>query len=510
MGSLTYTMLAAATQIVLAALAFWGQDVPGLRVGQVRPFSGEALTNYRQSDFNGDGNVDLLLPGRMLLQVDGGFPEDAVVPLPDWGGASGVDVWQDKLFFRLSGRLAVLRWDNGAWDREIEQALDWPGNAVESEFVPMQSQSGPWPGRRERFLHDLDGDGTPEIVLAGTGSLELFARRGALYAHALSLPILPRLRLAHAAHVQVWPEEARRLTFPIREMSCRLFVDGATVCVLSREEAPQAPLQPGTAYRIGRGGLVRGEEDTWRYEVRETAFSEVLPGHLRPCRLNGDDAIDYAGGRWESSEGGALPSLVYETWATLDSGKTFFVRRAHAFQGHQPHSSFLDYDGDGDVDMLTESTTVLLGGPREAIERYLTGRSLEHVIRVYPQEDGAFLRQPSLTHTARIQLEQAPVSNGPMFMRYQNGELINFTGDFNRDGWRDLALQDRLGRLAFFLGGEGGLPSRPHMTIPLPDGALFRVADVNGDGRSDIVLRWEEQGETAGPRCRLLFSEEGP
>ena len=82
-----------------------------------------------------------------------------------------------------------------------------------------------------------------------------------------------------------------------------------------------------------------------------------------------------------------------------------------------------------------------------------------------------------------------------MFERYQAAELMNITGDFNGDGYRDLAVRERADRLAIYLAAGFGYPSRMDTAVSIPPAAQFGVADVNADGRSDIVLRWRA-GET--------------
>jgi hypothetical protein len=238
--------------------------------------------------------------------------------------------------------------------------------------------------------------------------------------------------------------------------------------------------------------------------------TKPLPAHLHPCRLNDDDQIDYAGGLWKLSDSSAVPKAFYETWATLDGGATFHVRHAPSFQNARPRCMFVDFDGDGDLDMVTESAGLLEGGLREGLSRFLTRKALDHSVAVYPQAQGQFWKKPAFRATFRIRLEAPPIRNGPLFGRYQAGELFDLTGDFNGDGYRDALVQEGPGRLGVYLARGLDFPGRPDARPRIPASARFNVADVNGDGRSDIVLSWPSAaGQAAGTeRTRILFASE--
>ena len=60
--------------LLLGALTFVEQDVPGLRVGPVRPFTGQGAVNFRSCDLDGDGHAMCCCPGPCFSSGTDCFP----------------------------------------------------------------------------------------------------------------------------------------------------------------------------------------------------------------------------------------------------------------------------------------------------------------------------------------------------------------------------------------------------------------------------------------------------
>lgn len=487
---------------LLASIEFSPQDIPGLRVEAVHPLTGAPSMNCLQADINGDGASDLVFGREVAFQRGGRFPREARVPLPELEEQPGLDVWQGDIFLFLPAGLSVFRWRNEKWETILTQPLEWPTADAGGGVLPVRGH-----GRTallQRRLHDLDADGVPEIVVVSPQGAHLFRRTGDHYVPAGVLEVLPQLTLLTGPTAQVWPPEMRRLVFPPREMACRLSIEGDRLRVLSRLDASDSTVR----YRVIQYTVRQTPEGA--FETTSTLPSEWmsadLPNYLQPCRLNADAMVDFAGEHSEIGRGGLLPGPVHTTCATLDGGASFAVRRSRTFR---PHCSFVDFDGDGDLDMVTESNDLLSGGAREGALRFLTSPAIQHEISVYRQAQGVFAGSPALTCRFPITLDFPPFARSALFQRYQRALLVNLCGDFNGDGYKDLVVQDRPDRLVVFLAAGFDFPNIPDCRIPLELDATFAVADVNLDGRADVVLK-AASAERGGDVCRVYFATEGP
>ncbi len=507
--------------IALGAVTFWCQDLPGLRATFVKDAIGRAVLNCRQADLDGDGALDLIFPNEVVFQRDGGFPEEARHPLPRYPDRHALDVWGDMIFYHLATGLVVFQWRDDDWRMMLKQDMPWP--VVEHPLGWTARLEEELPATRvfQRFLHDFDDDGFPEIVAVNEEGVHVYKHNDEAYVFCGYLSILPPLRMAQMPPQRVWPQAARRIALPARHMACRLFMDGPRISILQRDDAPDmtAARHRQFTYRV-----FLDENCAPTTAAPQEQVSENIPGHMRPCYLKNttaslvhpdiseDKMVDFAGGRWEISRGGPYPKTIYETWATLDGGKTFHVRRAPAMPSFRPHTSFVDFDGDGLLDMVVESLLLTEGGWWDTAVRVLSRRSVDSRLSVYRQTAGGFAQEPTLQFRTRIHLTRPPVFNDLMYQRYRAGELISITGDFNANGWRDLAVRDRPDRIAVHLAAGFAYSVKPSAVIPVRDEEHFIIADVNGDGLSDVVLQTVQYRE--GKRfegCRVCFAmEEAP
>lgn len=480
-------MLTLAALLVFGQIVFDEQSLPEVRIGPVTPFTGHPATNYLQADMNGDGALDLLLPGYLALQAKGLFPESRRAPLPPCNGPVEADVFGGSLYYREAANLSIYTWTDGAWRLELQQPLEWPGEDI--SFSPMGGVN-PSPVFR-RFTYDVDGDSVPELVGLDAAGIHFFRRTGDRYEKAGELSIFPTTVINRSGHRAIWPPEQRQVVLPEQSMSCRLLVLGNALSVITDLDGVEGRVR----YRRDDIALASEPGKGFTIATTHTSTSEELPDHVRPCRLNDDGDLDYAGAHWILSDSAPVPMPVHETWASLDGGKSFQIERAATFHNFRPLTSFVDFDSDGDLDMVVESTSFFESGLRESINQYLSRKTIPHAIRIHAQAKGQFSQEP-LVCAFDITLDAPPVSPGPMLARYQAGELVNVTGDFNGDGFEDLALRRSASQLEIRLTeGWTAFAATPAALLNLPAQAQAQVADINGDGRADVLVRWEE-GDT--------------
>lgn len=487
-------MMAPVLVLLLGATTFLERDFQTGLVGDIDSITGKPVLLFRHADLDADGFPDLVLPHQVLFQRGGDFAPESAAALPETTGPVACDIHGRTLYLRLPGRLQTFEWQDGQWRNTLDQSIDWPGPA----FVPDAGFGF------ARFLHDLDGDGTPEIVIPAPGGLHIFQRRKASFIETAVLDVVPAPSVLPPGGIALWPRQDRALAFPPRQMSCRILIDGSTLTVILRRElgarriayrSTQYTLDPENGFALDAGVPPQSIE------------TPPMPDFMRPCRLNEDDRLDFAGGDWRFSETSLLPTPIFEVAATVDGGHTLHRVRTISFR---PRCSFVDFDGDGYVDMITEASSILAGGVRETLSRFLTDKRIRHEVRIHFQSaTGQFAPLPDIRKSLTLLLDRFPYRNGPVFQRYQSGELVDLTGDFNNDGYRDLLVQDRPERLALYLNHHNRLSRNPDLTLPIEKGWRFAVADVDGDDRSDIVTRPVKPGRK-GPAetCRVFLSRE--
>lgn len=491
-------MLVICALLAAGPLSFLEQPLPGVRVGPVIPYTGQPATNYLRADLDGDGQPELILPDAIYFQRDGHFPEEYRGSWPEAVTAGEADVFGRALYVRTPDGLCIYTREGTNWREALRQPLDWPGARDAAGATAPEHAL-----HFRRFVYDLDGDGDPELLDLSADGLHIFGRTGDRFTPKGVLDVLPAMTLAPATRQTLWPPEARRIVLPEQAMSGRLLVEKGALVLLTRTE-----MEGGArAYRRTRITLARDESGHFEEADRHETRTGPLPPHVRPCNLRGGGALDFAGGRWLLSETTPVPLPLYETWASLDGGNSFHIERAPSFQHFRPHCSFLDFDGDGDLDLVTESSRLFEGGIRESVNRYLTERTMPHEIRIHAQADGAFGSGQAARFSLEIDLGAPPAAGGAMLERYRDGALVNLTGDFNGDGFRDLAVRSAADRLVVYLArGWTGFDRKPAATFTIPADAEFAVADLNGNGLADIVLErnmLEEEGEVAETTAHL-------
>jgi hypothetical protein len=492
-------MIPLIASLIFGALTFSDQDIDGIRIGPPNMLTGASTVNYRHADIDGDGLADLVLGSGILIQRAGRFPPEERIDLPPAAGEAALDLYEDRLYLRHTDHIVVWRREGGAWKRVYEQEIAWPESRTAWGYWPGASENRI---RLERFLYDVHGDGYPDLVTVTPEGIHVFPGTESGWGAAVLLP-LPPLLPVRVTDQQLWPPDARRITFPARRMSCRFYIHDGAIRLLQRDQ----------------GGAGAAQWQIRRWQLPESGAAGAVPAAdsvtaplfdwMEPCRLNEDDVQDFAGGNWQYSTASVMPVLLYESVVTLDGGTTLQRFRAPSFPHYRPQCMFIDFDGDGDHDLITESALLFEGGVRETVNRLLSADTLPHLLSVYVQAGGRFENTPRLRREIAFRLEKAPYRNGPVLERYRRGELLNITGDFNGDGYRDLVTRERIGRLSVYLAAGYGYPEEAAAELGIPGEARFRIADINADGRSDIcIFTFSSDSEDEAAISRVWFAGE--
>jgi len=484
-------MIAAITALALGGILFVEQEIPGFRWGGgLNAVTGSTCVCCRQTDLDHNGYTDLILDKQVFFQQGGLIVVDAPAPTPGADRGAACDVWGDTIFLRDAGRLEVVAWRDGAWETLLDQELEWPAPV---DVTPADLTAGRAPGVAfERFLHDIDANGTPEIVVPAEDGIHVFEKRQHEYQDVARLDVLPPLEFNPPPHELLWPPEARRIAWPARQMGCRFALEGNRLWVVSTQSLPGARVR----YRITRFAL--DIENGYRLVEEKTSqdFSDATPADplMQPLRLNSDETMDFVRQDTYTSQASVLPVPICETQASTDGGRSFQRARNVAFQ-RTWGGSYVDFDGDGDMDMVTHTTGLFDGGVRESVTRLLTSPVVEHELGVHLQDsDGRFSQTPDVRGRFALRLD-APPLRSELFWRYPMGLMTDLTADLDGDGRCDLIAHDRPERLAVYLNDGRTFSKEATATIRVPRACLFGVVDADADGRNDVVVvRCEPRG----------------
>lgn len=491
-------MISALICVVIGAVVFVEKEMDAIVVGRPNPLTGQPSLNYRHADFDQDGLADILLPDRVLLQRAGEFPAALSVPLPLPLDKPEYDVFDNKLYLRTGDRLEIHRLNGMTWERILGQDIAWPDLLPDENEPPGEMEAEKTHGTLGRYLYDLSGNGVPEIVVPAIEGLHVYANEGRGYTAKHVIDVYPSPKVIFPERTLVWPPEARAITFPPTRLRFRLFLDGNSITVISRS--------------AGLGSLIRRHTSSWLFDVERgylprdggpaASVTAPIPAYLQPCRLNADSTPDFAGVRTYISENSLVPEQIQELVLTTDGGKTLQSFRSKSFQ---TLCVFVDFDGDGDLDAVVESTGLYKGGLREFLTRSLSERTLPHTIAIHLQDaQGRFSKTPDLLKKLSIKLAQPPFRDGPLFTEYQNGGLVNITGDLNGDRKRDLVVRTHPDRLSIYLNENLAFPKAPSRTLDIAPDARFGVADVDGDALSDIIIYREASLEAGTSRHTIV------
>ncbi len=473
-------------------VVFTPQDIDGIRVSAPNPLTGNVRKLFLQTDLDADGQTDLIVAGEAIFQRDGVYYPDQRVRLPEIPSPCWVDAWNGTLYFRTQDRLRVFRWASGVWQQLGDDLLS---GAHESSSPCCGNEKQPVP---YRYLYDLDGDGAPEAVFPGLDGLYVYALRNGRYAESALLAVYPSVRIDDTYGASLWPAAQRRLTPVDTWMGCQVAVEGLRVTSIERLSVGGGAVR----FRTNRYTLDPAQGFAIDPEKTVSTESGLLPSYVEPLRLHSGDSLSFAGTRVDSLETSVPPSSVLTTSVSAYGGASVQTVRTPSFR---VNGSFVDVNGDGRLDMITHTTGLYGGGVRETLVRFLSQTSVEHGISVHLQNaEATFPESPTFRKRLAIDLDKPPVYRSHHALAYYAGGLIDVTGDFNKDGWRDLVVRDRPNRLAIYLSAPQGFGESASAAIHIGPEEAFHIVDVNDDGLSDIVISWS--GADERPHSRIYFA----
>lgn len=471
-------MIVVALCITLGGVTFEKVDIPDIYVQRAMVLLGAQTSNFRHADIDADGHMDLILPTRVYLRPNGRLDPARFIPMPDVDSETRFDIWGQRLFFLNASSLTVYELMDGTWNQtlKIEHESD-----LQASYRLEPEEDRP-PIAFERFLHDVDGDGRPEVLRVDDEGIavSVVADNQLQTTH---LDLFPRSRLlSYAGYDTLWPQSERRVSFPNRKAMFDVVINRGKVVVVERIRQKGGDI----AFRIERYRVTYDVDSGFTLRHESSHQTEALPRHvLHALALNGDDIVDYFGYQSDRPTHKNWKPLV-RGFASTDGGKTFQMATTRGFLGR---ALFIDLDGDGDKDWVGEESGLVSGGLRETANRALFQRKFTHTILARMQNKGGTF-EPKWRTLGRftIRFDETPRHLSYRFLQYRMGDLIDCTGDFNGDGWKDVLVCDRPGTVSLHLGGPKGFNEHPETKIDIPRNTIPVAIDIDGDGRSDVAI----------------------
>jgi hypothetical protein len=158
----------------------------------------------------------------------------------------------------------------------------------------------------------------------------------------------------------------------------------------------------------------------------------------------------------------------------------------------ESHSLLGDLQGDGTYQLVLlelKSTFTSVSG---ALEMALS-RGVEWALTIRRFSHGAFARNAETALTTTLVMSAEMDERWPLFV----------CGDYNGDGRLDFAVRRATHQWNIYFSANDGrwFAPQPAMTFETPLQGNFEIDDLNGDGRSDLVLRAPED-----PRVFLFMT----
>lgn len=431
------------------------------------------LVEVRAGDVDQDGRDELVLVSRK----DRGNQPDSMSLTVVHFSALGVEEARQQIELGAVARY----WDiqGGIWiiDGQGVARIDLDGTLHRVASLPTPLDGlGPTTPAPLDFAHDLDGDGSAELLVYSRGVFFAIDAQGERQG-ALVAPADGFLGSRDRAGATGWVTSQRMpalvvddidgdgrddLLLPERDQA-KLALSGATIGERLLDVKLPLDLEPEEKPAL--------DQDTEERRVAGAWFQD----------LDGDGRTDLLVHRTVTK--GSWFGSTAELFFASGDGKSFVKRQSIETDAAAVDVRTLDFDGDGDLDLLVPQVDVNMGNLASA----LVSKVVKIDLTLFVMEDGQYAEDP--VRLARLKF---PVDRSEVM--HVQGRL-----DLTGDGIVDLVTDNGEDVVSVYPGRAYAFadePSHSHaIRVPPGEDHLF-THDLNGDGRAEIVVwgRGQRQG----------------
>ncbi|MDF1660679.1 MAG: VCBS repeat-containing protein [Planctomycetota bacterium] len=467
---------------------------------------GGKLTDAIYEDLNGDKKVDLLITkGReiqVFFQEASGFPSK---PNQRWKFDRRAVLF-DTVDLKGDGKRQILFLaKDGVYTYDLvgKQYRLIRKRRKKLETLTRRPSKGEI--RRKDLCRDLNGDGLEDLLIPEATGMAVYFNVKGKFGKRRPLFVPPNAnvqpgndQLSSRVTTVYWFSNPSIVDFNKDGRKDMILPVDDMVKVFPQDKAGNFPEYPASQVKIADQKLLEaGERPDFELDVS-------MP--LQLIDLNNDGYVDML----STHVGQGVTRIFMGSKDGVSAFKkpTHFIRA----KGVSFFTFTVDLDGDGLLDLVVPRTDKI---GIWYLLKVLVTRSVKIDALCYYQRKNVnkpFPDEPDFSNEIEIPLTFK--STGSKF-NVGTSFVASISGDFNKDGRKDVLYRTEDDELGIFYGrkGRGGFPEDPSAVIKVKDVSNYRfmmadVPDLNADGRSDVVLKyysWDRKSD----RVSVHLSKDG-
>lgn len=332
------------------------------------------------------------------------------------------------------------------------------------------------------FARDICPDAGDEILIPGFGEVELWSRGGnGDYQLRQTFQLKMNTRV-YADRPRVNSSYSLRADYRVPKIGCEDFNrDGRTDIVVCWEDNLDVFLQKAD------GTLPTDPNREFRMELRtedelEGDEAELL---LSVHDLNGDGYMDVVANKTKGGLANATTQTSFymgQAEGTLSEAPDHFMTAEDAVS--EPY--LVDLNGDGRLDLIQPQVKM---GIKSVISMLLMKKFDINFLVYLNRGEGLFSEEPDYSTKVgfKIDFSRRGGSASP---------LIEFEGDYNGDGRKDLAVGTSEEELSVFFGDKHKVfPKKPQVVEKVKTSFHVVAKDFDGDGKTELLLYYPDEKE---------------